>query len=348
MKRFLSVVLIALLTAVSFTACGGSGDGNEDKKAEGKKIVINLSHVEPEDRSLHHGALKFKEYVEEKSNGVFEVNILSNSQYGSDNDSFQGVASGAIQMTACVTSALVSVSDDWAILDLPFIWDSRDAFYYGLDNEVGSLLNEKAAEYGVVGLGFNDNGLRQMTNNIRPIASLADFKGLKMRTMESPVFIDMFKLLGANPIPMSFSEVYTACQQGTIDGEEQPPALAYASKFHEVQKYLSITSHVYSANAIVANADWFNGLDEEQQQIIRDGVKIGLVDYQREMEGSNDEMFIEKMKEEGPMEVNYLTDEALAEIRKAVSPMYDEYGKTIDKQIFEAVTLANEKTKTTE
>ena len=242
MKKVLSLVLVTALVLAGLAACGGQGGGGEENGAG--SIVINISHVEPEDRSLHLGSVKFKEYVEAQSGGVIEVNILSNSQFGSDNDSFQGVASGVLEMTACVTSALTTVSEAWSILDLPFIWDSREAFYYGLDNEVGEMLSDEAANYGVVCLGFNDNGLRQMTNNVRPITCLADFKGLKMRTMESPVFIRMFELLGANPIPMSFSEVYTACQQGTIDGEEQPPALAYAAKFHEVQKYLSMTSHV--------------------------------------------------------------------------------------------------------
>ncbi len=339
MKKILSVLLLSTMVATSFVGCGG---GSEAPAEGGDAYTITISHVEPEDRSVHQGAVAFKDYVEEQTEGRVTVNILPNGQYGGDADSVEAVAQGTLQMTIAVSSVLTSYSDDFMILDLPFIWDTREAFYYALDNELGTALNATIEEDGLIGLGFNDNGLRQMTNNIRPITKLEDYKGIKFRTMESPVFIRMFELLGASPVPMSFAELYTALQQGTVDGEENGAALVLASKFAEVQKYMSITNHVYSTNAIVANADWFNGLSPEDQQIIRDGVAQGCITTQRELESASDADAIAALEAAG-MEVNVVAEDALAAMREAVTPMYDEYKQKVTPELFDYVDIANEK-----
>ena len=339
MKKFLSVLLLTALVVTSFASCSG---GSKSVTTKGDSYTITISHVEPEDRSVHKGALAFKDYVEKQTDGRVTVNILPNGQYGGDADSMEAVAQGTLQMTICVTSVLTSYNDDFMVLDLPFIWDSREAFYYALDNELGTALNATLTEKGLIGLGYNDNGLRQMTNNVRPITSLADFKGIKFRTMESPVFIKMFELLGANPVPMSFSELYTALQQGTVDGEENGAALVLASNFQEVQKYMSITNHVYSSNAIIANADWFNGLSVEDQKIIKDGVTEGCVNTQRGIESSSDADAIAALEAAG-MKINVVSEEAMAEMRKAVTPMYDEYKAKVSAELFDDIDIANEK-----
>lgn len=340
MKKFLSISLICALAAVSFFGCGNGGE--EPAAPEAEAYTITISHVEPEDRSVHKGAVAFKEYVESETDGRVTVNILPNAQYGGDADSMEAVAQGTLQMTVCVSSVLTSYSDDFMILDLPFIWDSREAFYYALDNELGADLNASLEANGLVGFGFNDNGLRQMTNNIRPIENVSDFQGIKFRTMESPVFIRMFELLGASPVPMSFAELYTALQQGTVDGQENGAALVLASKFNEVQKYMSITNHVYSSNIIIANAGWFNALTPEDQQIIRDGVTQGCIKEQREMESASDAAAIKALEDAG-VQVNVVSEEAMAEMRAAVSPMYEEYKQKVDPKLFEDIDIANEK-----
>ena len=338
-KKVLLMLLVLVFAMAGIVGCGGE---SEPTSEGGDSYVITIAHVEPEDRSLHYGAVAFKDYVEEQTEGRVTVNILPNGQYGGDADAMEAVAQGIMEMTACVSSVLTTYSDDFMVLDLPFIWDNREAFYYGLDNELGDHLNSQLESIGLVGLGFNDNGLRQMTNNIRPINGVADFDSIKFRTMESPVFITMFNLLGANPVPMSFAELYTGLQQGTVEGQENGAALVYASKFHEVQKYLSITNHVYSTNAIIANGDWFNALSAEDQEIIREGVKLGLVDYQREVEGESDVEAIANLEAEG-VQVNYVSEEALVEMREAVTPMYDEYSEIVSSVLFDYIDAANEK-----
>lgn len=342
MKRLLLILLIIAIVLMNFGGCGGkSGASNTDSEsATVEPITIQLAHVEPEDRSLHQGAVLFKEYVEEKSEGRLDVNILPNGQFGGDRQSAEATALGTIQMTAAVTSVLTSYSNDFMILDLPFMFNSREAFYSALDGDLGDALNSVLPEYGLIGLGYNDNGLRQISNNVRPINTPDDLKGIKMRVMESPVYIRMFELLGANPTPMSFTEVYTALQQGTVDAQENGASLIYASKFQEVQKYLSLTNHVYSANAILVNKDFYEGLPEDLQKIIAEGVREGLVNGQREIEGSSDAGFVQKLKDAG-MEVNEVTPENLIKFREAVSPMYDEYKSQMNPELFDIVEKYN-------
>jgi TRAP-type C4-dicarboxylate transport system substrate-binding protein len=157
-----------------------------------------------------------------------------------------------------------------------------------------------------------------------------------MRVMESPVFIDMFKYLGSNATPMSFSELFTGLQQKTVDGQENPASLIYASKFQEVQKYLSQTEHVYSICANLINADFYNGLTDEQKAIVNEGAKQFLVDWQISQESNDNQKFIDMLKEAG-MEVNEVTPENKQKFIDAVTPMYDKYKKELGTEIFDII-----------
>jgi len=340
MKKVLLIAL-ALMLAFSFTACGGGGGGGGGGGDSEAPIVIQFAHVEPEDRSVHQGAVMFKEYVEKESEGRIQVNILANGIFGGDREACEGVALGAIQMCQPVTSALTSYNDDFMILDLPFMFNSREASYIALDGELGEALNSLLPQYDIIGLGYNDNGLRQMTNNIRPINTPEDLAGVKMRVMESNVFITMFNLLGANPVPMSFTEVYTALQQGTVDGQENGAALVLASKFQEVQKYISLTGHVYSVNATLINKAFYEDLSDEYKAIINYASKEFLTKKQRELEGNGDADAIRALEAAG-MEVNEVSPANMEKFREKVFPMYDEYkGSVIRAELFDMVDRAN-------
>ena len=153
-----------------------------------------------------------------------------------------------------------------------------------------------------------------MTNSSKPIEAPEDLKGLKMRVMENEVFIDFFETLGASATPMSFNELFTGLQQHTVDGQENPPSLIYASKFQEVQKYLSLTEHVNNFLGFIMNKDFYDSLTKEQQEIVQDAAQE-FVDYQREMELDDTEEYVKKLEEEG-MQVNRLSDEQKAKFRQ--------------------------------
>lgn len=334
MKKYFAIFLVVALTLTSFAGCAKKADTDETTAA--KPITITLAHVEQPETTLGRACTAFKEYVEKESDGQLLVNILPNGQIGGDKEAAEGCALGSIQMTPCVTSVLTEYSDNYMILDLPFMFKDRQASYDALDGDLGTELNKDLTPVGLTNLGYNDNGLRQITNNVRPITKPADLKGVKMRVMESPVYVRMFELLGANPVPMSFTEVYTALQQGTVDGQENGMSLIYDSKFQEVVKYLSITNHVYSINACVINSKFYEGLTADQQKIIADGVKIKLVDYERELEGNADADSLQKLKDAG-MVVNEVTPENMQLFRDAVKPMYAEYKGTDKGQIAPAL-----------
>lgn len=337
MKRLLAIVLVLVLVLASLSGCGKK---EETAGPAAEPIVITYAHVEAEDTVLHQATVKFKEYVEAQSNGELQINILPNGQFGGDREATEAVAAGTIQMSNTVTAVLTSYSNDFMVLDLPFIFNSREACYAALDGELGAKLNDRLPEIGLINLGYADNGLRQLTNNVRPINTPADLKGVKMRVMESPVFIRMFELLGANPVPMSFTEVYTALQQGTVDGQENGAALIYQSKFPEVIKYMSVSNHVYSVNTNLINKAFYEGLTADQQKILADGAKQFLTDWQREQESAGDEEYTQKIADAG-VAVNVISPEDLQKFRDAVAPMYDEYKAQVDPTLFDLIDKYN-------
>ena len=189
---------------------------------------------------------------------------------------------------------------------------------------------------GLTNLGYNFNGIRNMTNKVRPIETPDDLKGLKMRCMSNEMFVTMFKLLGANATPMAWSELFTAMQQGTVDGEENPASLIYESKFQEVQKYLSTTEHIYDFCTICINTDFYNSLDDQAKAIVDEGVKTYLVDYQRELEVSQNDEYIQKLADAG-MEITYVTPENKALFAEKVAPMYDAAAEQFGQDVMDAV-----------
>jgi len=311
------------------------------KKAEAQKpILIRVAHIEAQDRSTHKALLKFKEYVEKESGGKLSIEIFPDGVYGGDKASIEGVEMGAIEMSLPATSVLTSYDEKFGLLDMPFLFKSEKAIFDSLDGEIGAAYTKILDGYGFRVLGYNYNGPRCMSNNTRPINEPADLKGLKFRVMESPVFIDMFNALGANPTPMSFGEIFTGLQQGTVTGQENAPSLTYASRFYEVQKYYSITNHTYSIMPILMNKDFFEGLPADLQEIIKKGADEWLVKYQRDLESSETADYIKMLEEKG-MAVNYITPENHAKFVEAVQPVYTKNVPKIGQDLFDIVDKYN-------
>jgi len=335
MKKATALALTALM-ALSLTACGGRNSGSQPKPANssadasgstaasGATVTIKIGHVEAEDRSTHQALVKyFQEPVEEKSGGSIKVEIYPNGQLGGDTELTESVAMGTLQAALPSTSVLVTYSPDFGVMDMPYLFSKPENAFNAMDGAMGSYFNEKLDAVGIHCLGYSYNGLRSMTNNVHPITKPDDLKGLKMRVMENQVFIDFFNTLGASATPMSFSELFTGLQQNTVDGQENPPSLIYASKFQEVQKYLSLTEHVNNFLAFIMNKSFYDSLTPDQQQIVSDAA-AEFVKQQRQMELDDTQSFVDKLKGEG-MQVNTLTDEQKAAFKEALAPMYEKY-----------------------
>ncbi|MGD9567590.1 MAG: TRAP transporter substrate-binding protein [Sedimentibacter sp.] len=350
MKKLISLLLVLTLLLTMATGCATKSNepaaSNPQSTAEPQSAadtekkdakIIKYGHICAEDHSVHLSALKFKEYVEKESNGELVVEIYPNGILGGDVQMTEAVALGTLQIALPSTSVLVMYSPVFGALDMPFMFNNTEKAFEGLNGgPIGEKLDAELEKVGIVNIGYNFNGIRNMTNNVRPINEPADLSGIKMRVMESPVFIDMFKYLGSNATPMSFSELFTGLQQKTVDGQENPASLIYASKFQEVQKYLSLTEHVYSFCANIMNKDFYDSLTDEQKKIVDDGAKQFLVDWQIQSEINDNQTFVDKLKESG-MEVNTVSSENKQKFIDDVAPMYEKYEKELGKEIFDII-----------
>lgn len=349
MKKFICLIMALIMILSLATGCtkseapapstqpsGTSGSNTaETPKAEVK--TIKYGHIVAEDHSVHLSAVKFKEYVEKESGGSLKVEIYPNGILGGDVQMTEAVALGTLQMALPSTSVLVMYSPMFGALDMPFMFNNVDKAFEGLNGgPIGEKLDAELEKVGIHNVGYNFNGIRNMTNNVRPINEPADLKGIKMRVMESPVFIDLFKYLGSNATPMSFGELFTGLQQKTVDGQENPASLIYASKFQEVQKYISLTEHVYSFCANIMNKDFYDSLTDEQKKVVDDGAKQFLVDAQIKAEVSDNQKFVDMLKDAG-MGVNTITPENKQKFIDAVAPMYEKYQNELGKEIFDII-----------
>lgn len=326
------VVRISLCIMIGFclTACGdkaaNDSSGSTENKAQAKETYnLTLGHICSENTTIHRACAEFERYIEEKSEGKIAVEIHPNAVLGGDEAMMESVALGTLTMVIPSASVMNAYVPEYGILAMPYLFPDVTTAFEAVDGELGTYLDQKLldAEVGFVNLGYAFNGIRNMTNNKRAIRTPEDLKGLKMRCMSNEMFVTMFKLLGANATPMSWSELFTAMQQGTVDGEENPASLIYESKFQEVQKHLSTTEHIYDFCPVIINSAFYNNLGEDLQGVIQEGTKLYLEEHQRALEVGENENYLKKLAEEG-MEVTYLTPEEKAVFADCVAPMYQD------------------------
>ncbi|MGN9164363.1 TRAP transporter substrate-binding protein [Tissierellaceae bacterium HCP3S3_D8] len=331
MKRYICFILVLVLIFTFTVGCSGKDNATSN---EGDIVKLKVGHVEPEDRSTHRALLEFKKEVEDESNGSIVIEIHPNGALGGDVQLTESVAMGTIDMALPATSVLVTYAPEFGILDMPYLFINTDNAFAAMDGEVGKHFNNVLEKVGIKNLGYSYNGLRSLTNSVKPINEPSDLKGIKVRVMESPVFIDFFETLGANATPMSFNELFTGLQQKTVQGQENPPSLIFSNKFYEVQKYLSLTEHVNNFLAFITNKNKFDSLTPEQQDIIIKAAK-NYVELQRQMELDDTQKYVELLGTEGGLEVNEVSDENKQKFRTALDPMYEKYKDEFGKDLFE-------------
>lgn len=233
-------------------------------------VNIKLAHngnTNPDDPQ-NVGVNAFKEMVEERSNGSISVQIYPAGQLGDARTIVEGIQLGMIEMADVENGPMGGFVPEAMLWDLPFIFRDIEHAHNVLDGEIGRSVQEKYTDVGIRHLAYNDGGFRYFTNDQRPINTMEDLKGLKIRVMESEVMVDTINSFGASAVPMSFGELYTALQQGVVDGQENPMNLIYSQRFYEVQDYLSLSGHFYYPRQYIAAEKWWQTLDEEHQEII--------------------------------------------------------------------------------
>jgi TRAP-type transport system periplasmic protein len=330
LKKLMFIALLSVLMMV-LTACGGSKEANSEKAgsgSKGEKITIKFAHSAVEANSRHEAALKFKELVEEKSKGTMTVEVFPNEVLGSEPQMVEAVAFNDIQMVAASTFAQYEPKVD--AFGLPFLFETNEDAWAAIDGPIGQEVHESLLDDNLRVLGHLENGFRNITTSKKPIKTVEDLKGLKIRTPEQPVLVSIFKTLGANPTPMAFGELYMALQQGTVDGQENPISNIHASKFYEVQKHLTLSGHSYSATTMAISDKFWNTLTKEQQEIVQSSA-TETSKFHRELVMNQEADLLADLKEQG-MEVFTPDKKAFREASMAV---YKEYEKTYGKDLID-------------
>jgi tripartite ATP-independent transporter DctP family solute receptor len=313
--------------------------------ASAKPIVIKFAHngnTIPEDPQ-NVACTAFKKMVEERTNGAIRVDIYPAAQLGDARTIVEGVQMGTIEMADIENGPMGRFVPEAMLWDLPFIFRDIDHAHNILDGDVGKYVQKKYDDVGIRHLAYNDGGFRYFTNNVRPVRNMDDLQGLKIRVMESKVMIDTINAFGASAVPMAFGELYTALQQGVVDGQENPMNLIYSQRFYEVQKYLSLSGHFYYPRQYITNLNWFNNLSEEHQKVIAEAAREAC-DIQRE-ELAKYEIEMKKVLQEKGMEINEVDKTNFIETsQEKIYPAYYEtigggdadYGKELVQRVVNA------------
>ncbi|MGR5177464.1 TRAP transporter substrate-binding protein [Vibrio mediterranei] len=296
--------------------------------------TIRIGHGANENYHLHRALEKFKEDVEAKSDGKFEVQIFANSQMGPDREMIEGVQSGMLQMAVSPSSFYSSWDPSFDVVELPFIYPSKQAALDTVHSPMGDKMLAKLNNMNLQGLGWMENGVRHVTNNSRPINSPEDLKGLKIRTMKVPAHVKTFNSLNASATPMNFGEVYSGLQQGVVDGQENPIAHIYAQRFYEVQDYVSLTGHVITFYIPVMNLEFWHGLSADDQKLIKESMRAAEI-YQQELVSAEEGQQIEEFKKQGT-QVNALSEEQLQKFIDATEPVREEYKEKLGADVYDA------------
>ncbi len=333
-KILLLLLIIGLIIQVTFAT------GQKEVPVEKKTFLIRIGHVLQETTPSH---IMFsdglKKYVEEKSDGRIKIEIYPNGSLGGERQMIESTQLGTLDIAYATTALLANFDEKFLIFDLPFLFNDQNIARKAINGELGQAIASDLNKIGLKPFGYAENGFRHISNNKRPIFKPEDLKGIKIRTMENPIHMRSFQLLGASPTPMAFTELYTGLQQGTVDGQENPIFLTYSSKFNEVQKYYSLTGHVYAPGIAVMNLKLWNSLPKDLQKILEEGMteaqelQFKLLDEQNK----TDLVKLSKL-----MNVNELTPAEKALFIEATKPVYDELAKKIGQNIVDLAMKANE------
>jgi tripartite ATP-independent transporter DctP family solute receptor len=342
MKKILSLVIVmALVLSIGLTGCAAkeeapAGETPATTEAPKEKISLKMSVTTADTSSWTQGAKKFAELVAEKSDGNIEVKVFPNEQLsgGSQSKGIEMLMSGAIDFSFH-SNIIYSIMDEkFGVISLPWLIPDTDTADTLLSGTGGEAINELLLEKNVVGLGFGENGFRQLTNSKKAIETPEDLAGLKIRIPGIKMYISLYKALGTDPISMNFSEVFTALQQGTIDGQENPTDVISSSKINEVQKYMTVWNYSYDAIILGMNKDKFESLDADSQAIIKEAAAEAC-EYQRtlnrELTSTQTQAFID-----GGMEVNVLTPEQMEAFKVKAQSVYTEYEPIMGADLIDA------------
>lgn len=296
------------------------------------RMGIGLAESSPQYLSSQY----FGEILEQRTDGRITVNVFPNSQLGDDVQMLEMLQTGTLDMTYPSSSATTGYVEQLAAFDLPFLLPSREAAVAVMQSDVAQSMLDAFDGTGLKALAFSENGYRQLSNSARPVTSPddvagMDVRGLSVRTMENPVHLAIWEALGANPTPMAFGELFSAMEQGVVDGQENPWSTILTSNFYEVQDYGTETRHVYTPFIMMLSERTWDRMDPEYQELVLEAARQAA-DYEIQLSAEYDDWSREQLAERG-MQITRLNEEQLAAFQEAVQPVYEEWAPRIGEDL---------------
>jgi tripartite ATP-independent transporter DctP family solute receptor len=295
---------------------------------------LRLAHTQPESDSQHVALVRFAQLVRERTRGQVRIEVFHSGQLGNDGAIIAATRGAVIDLSLTGNPFFAGINPKQSALDLPGIIRSFGHAYNVLDGPVGNEIRLDLEQYGLKALGFLEIGFRNLTNSRRPVIKLEDMAGLKIRTTPNPAHLKAFQLVGVNPVPMAYTEVYTALETRTVDGQENPITLIYSAKFYEVQKHLTLTQHAYTAAPFVMNLKKFQSLSPAAQN----AMETSATEVIREQRAANrkiEEGDLTKLRAAG---MQVVTDFPRAEFRnKVYGPVKEDYVAKFGDKLIEAI-----------
>lgn len=302
---------------------------------------FKIAFVQAKDHPHGLGAQKFAEIIKEKSGGKMKVMVFASGTLGGDAQVISSVQGGTVDMTLVTPGLLSGIEKGFALYGLPFLFQDTEEVDAVLDGPAGQNLLTTLEPHGIIGLGYWDHGFRHVTNSKHPVEKVEDLKGLKLRLQQIPTAIESFRALGASVVPLSFTELYTAMETRTVDGQENPLAAIETSKFYEVQKYLTVTNHVYSPWIVTVSKRWWDGLSQTEQNILLEAAKKAR-DFERKDTREEAARALAELKDKG-MQINEVEPAEVQRMREQAAPAIQKVVDTVGQQLFDQVQAEAEK-----
>ncbi|MBQ3645373.1 MAG: TRAP transporter substrate-binding protein [Synergistaceae bacterium] len=324
-KLFAALVFVALFASVACALTVDDIDIN-NPNTQGSEVTLGVNHVGATTHPYQYGCAAFAKLVHQYTDGKVGVTVYPASQIASGAKAIEFVQMGTLDMCLESTMALENFVPEDGVLNLPFLFSTKKEVYTVLDGPVGDELKKFAENYGFKILCWMDNGFRDISNKVRPLTKPEDFKGIKLRTPESPVFIDTFTQLGSIPTAMAVSEVFSSIQLGIVDGQENPSSNFINNKYYEVNKYYTISHHIYTAEPLMIGIDRWEQFDDATKEAIQRAANEAK-DFERQVSDNMVERDLKQIKEYG-VEINEWTPEQVQVFKDAVAPIYEKYKAT--------------------
>lgn len=310
--------LAIALAAVSACATAGLAHAQEIKTR-----IIRFGYGLNEESVQGRAARYLAEELGKISGGKLKMRTYGSANLGSDEQMQAALVGGAQEMMVGSTAPLATMVKEFGVFDLPFLFNDEKEADAVLDGAFGEKLLKMLDAKGLVGLVYWENGFRNVTNSKHPIAKAEDMQGIKLRVMQNQIALGVFGALGANAVPMPFSELFTALETRTVDGQENPVTTIQSSKFYEVQPYLSLTRHVYTPWVLLASKKWWDTLSPDEQKLIRQAAASSR-DFERKDSRADSNKAMTVLKDSG-MKINTVSPEELQRLREKAQPVVDKY-----------------------